>query len=585
MLAFSYLLMTDLHYDRRCCGKVAHALVMGEGSPKVENSVASGAPSSATLLKVVSLLVCALVLFRHAWVSDDAFITLRTVRNLLDGSGLRWNLYDRVQGYTHPLWMLLLALSYSLLPDPMGAPVVLSLGLSMLTLYWIAFRMRLPAPASLLALAILISSKSFVDYATSGLENPLTHFLFVLLLTAHLHQTDGDRVVDARARAQRMVFLAGLLALNRLDAFVVAIPFLVPALWRLRGSLRGLVKVLGLGFAPLLVWETFAVVYYGFPFPNTAYAKLASGIPSSQLWLQGVFYYLSQIDFDPVSLLVIAFALVLFAVQRERRLLAPVLGVLLYLGYLVWIGGDFMAGRFFSLPLLAAALVLAYLLREALDRSMPIAYVPAAVVLAAGLLLTPHPTLGRNVEYALPNNPISANYWDERGVCDERGYYAASSSILHASRTHVVPDDWRRARGQRMSATGIEAVAQVGVTGFFAPATAILVDGYGLNDAFLARLPATDQVTWRVGHYGREIPSGYLESLRAGRNRMTDPKLGQLFERVRLVVSGPIWSWERWKEIVRLNLGLEPPPLVPAAGRIAPRPASQGVTGGKPAQR
>jgi len=58
-------------------------------------------------------------------------------------------------------------------------------------------------------------------------------------------------------------------------------------------------KTLVVGFAPLLLWELFAVVYYGFPFPNTAYAKLAAGIPSSELWLQGLGYTLSQITFDP----------------------------------------------------------------------------------------------------------------------------------------------------------------------------------------------------------------------------------------------------------------------------------------------
>jgi len=34
---------------------------------------------------------------------------LRTVRNLVEGEGLRWNLHERVQGFTHPLWMFLLA--------------------------------------------------------------------------------------------------------------------------------------------------------------------------------------------------------------------------------------------------------------------------------------------------------------------------------------------------------------------------------------------------------------------------------------------------------------------------------------------
>jgi hypothetical protein len=42
-------------------------------------------------------------------MSDDAYITLRTVDNWVNGRGLVWNTAERVQTYTHPLWMLLLS--------------------------------------------------------------------------------------------------------------------------------------------------------------------------------------------------------------------------------------------------------------------------------------------------------------------------------------------------------------------------------------------------------------------------------------------------------------------------------------------
>jgi arabinofuranosyltransferase len=550
-------------------------LSCGSRSAEVDKDPPSGDLTGAKVLRVFALLVFAVVLVRHAWVSDDAFITLRTVRNLLEGDGLRWNLHERVQGYTHPLWMLLLALFYAFFPDPIGATLLLSLGLSVATLYLVVFRLRLPAPAGLLALAVLISSKSFVDYSTSGLENPLTHFLSVLLVAQHLRgaAAEGDPAFEARRRAFRTAFLAGLMALNRLDSVLFALPFLVSAFWGLRSSLRVAGKILAAGFAPLLVWEFFAFVYYGFAFPNTAYAKLGSEIPSSLLRIQGFFYYLSQIEFDPTALVAMACALVLFAIQRERRLYALAFGILFYLAYIVWIGGDFMAGRFFALPLLASAQLLAHLLRERLARQDAVAYLPAAVVMAVGLLLTPHPTLGGNVEYTLPTNPISKNPWDERGVCDERAYYAPSSSLVHACRTAALPGDWRRARGQHISATAVEVVAQAGVAGFYAPPTAIMVDIFGLNDAFLARLPAADKVTWRVGHYDRPIPPGYLDSLKEGRNRIADPKLARFYDRIRLVVSGPIWSWQRWKEIVRLALGIEPPPPPPPSKSTRTLPA------------
>ena len=64
------------------------------------------------------------------------------------------------------------------------------------------------------------------------------------------------------------------------------------------------------GFWPLLCWEIFSVVYYGVPFPNTAYAKLATGISQSELTHQGFVYLLDSLNRDPLTLFVILSAIV-----------------------------------------------------------------------------------------------------------------------------------------------------------------------------------------------------------------------------------------------------------------------------------
>ena len=58
------------------------------------------------------LLLLALVLLSNAWMVDDAYITFRTIDNLASGHGLTWNPGERVQVYTHPLWMFAIALLY-----------------------------------------------------------------------------------------------------------------------------------------------------------------------------------------------------------------------------------------------------------------------------------------------------------------------------------------------------------------------------------------------------------------------------------------------------------------------------------------
>jgi len=254
---------------------------------------------------------------------------------------------------------------------------------------------------------------------------------------------------------------------------------------------------------------------------------------------------------------VIACALVLLVLQRERRLYALGFGIVLYLVYVVRIGGDFMAGRYFALPLLASALLLAFLLREQLVPKAATAYLPAALLTAVGLLLTVHPTLGANVEYGLAINAISKAPWDERGVDDERAFYVGNSALLRMRRGGDIPNDERKRQGQAIAANQVWSTGlQLGVLSFFAPPTAIILDGYGLTDALVARLPALDKKNWRIGHFWRDVPAGYGESISQERNLIADEKVARLYDRVKLVVSGPIWSWERWKEIVRMNFDL-----------------------------
>ena len=57
-----------------------------------------------------------LVLTVHAWqylpfIEDDAFISLRYARRLLDGHGLTWTDGRPVEGYSNLLWILLVSAS------------------------------------------------------------------------------------------------------------------------------------------------------------------------------------------------------------------------------------------------------------------------------------------------------------------------------------------------------------------------------------------------------------------------------------------------------------------------------------------
>ena len=54
---------------------------------------------------------------RYYVLFDDAMISMRYAYNLAHGNGLVWNVGERVQGFTNPLWVLYMAL-FHLLPLP-----------------------------------------------------------------------------------------------------------------------------------------------------------------------------------------------------------------------------------------------------------------------------------------------------------------------------------------------------------------------------------------------------------------------------------------------------------------------------------
>ena len=80
-----------------------------------------------------------------------------------------------------------------------------------------------------------------------------------------------------------------------------------------------------------------------------------------------------------------------------------------------------------------------------------------------------------------------------------------------------------------------------------------MIDTRALADPLLARLPVS--AGWRIGHFTRELPLGYLESVKRGRNLIQDPALGALHDALVLVTRGELFAAGRFAEIWKLNTG------------------------------
>jgi len=505
--------------------------------------------NSPVVFSLLSLYL--LLVVRNAWISDDAMITFRVVENFLAGYGLGYNPFVRVQAFTHPLWMFAISLVYFLqrlfVPYSPNAlyyiTIFLSLLFSLLAVFLLVTRVSSAGALSIsLAMLILSLSGGFVDFSTSGLENPLTHFLLILFALGYLVE---------KPNLLYLSFIGSLIILNRMDAFLLVAPSLIYSWWMSKEYKAGLVKVLA-GFIPVMLWELFSMVYYGFPFPNTAYAKLSTGIPGMLLAKQGLDYLLNSINWDPIILFSIGFAGVSLYLNRNSKLILLYVGILIYLAYVIKIGGDFMSGRFLTAPLLISVVIIADHVR--LKKEI---LVGLGVTLLLGAFSLRSPLLSSNMVLYLPDYPIG----DRNGISDQRLYYYGNPHenqfngfVENGFRDTLLGSDLA---GEKWYFTGFKKVVMTGAlgkVGYQKGPNFYVIDDYALSDPLLARLPVLNKY-WQVGHFRRDLPEGYFQTLETGENKILNPDLSLYYSRLNLITAGRLRDWGRMVEIWKFNTG------------------------------
>ncbi len=525
---------------------------MGDGREAVSRV---GMGTKGKVVVGVFLAAFAALVIRNAWLSDDAYITFRTVDNFVNGYGLTWNVAERVQTYTHPLWMFLVSAVYAVTREIFFTSLILSIGLSLVAAGIIAFRMSRSVWLACAGLAALTLSKAFIDYSTSGLENPLAHLLLALFLLIYFNldlPSPSSPVSRLPSTVYYLAFLAALGMVNRSDMLLFYAPVILCVLVKLR-SLKG-VGVVALGFLPFIAWELFSLFYYGFPFPNTAYAKLTSALISRHdLMIEGLNYLRNSLRADTMTLVVTALGMVVPFLTREWRKLPVVAGIALYLLYVIYVGGDFMSGRFLTVSLFAAAALVVSSPRLADARTMQAALL-AGVVLV-GLSAPYSPVVASGDKGA--RTGTEPGWIRGRSIVDERANYYHNTGLLRAfQQSAPLPDhDWAvEGRAAREAAPLVVEKGSVGFYGYFAGPQVYVVDMLGLGNPLLARLPLADP-DWSVGHFGRLMPDGYRETLETGANRIADPHLAMYYDRLALVIRGDLFDGERLRAIWQINTG------------------------------
>ncbi len=477
-------------------------------------------------------------LIRTAWIGDDAVITLRTVMNFVHGYGPVFNVYERVQAYTHPLWFFLISAVTFVLGNPFYSVLLLSAAFSLGTLV-LTFRHaarsvalgRGVALGTLVVLAMMFS-KAYVEYSTSGLENPLSNFLAVSFVLFSIRFQESPTF----AKASAMFGFCSVFYLCRPDLFLLGLPTALVMTLSAKPRARRWVASALLGALPLLLWTLFSLYYYGFPFPNTAYAKLGLGLERMDVIRQGVMYLMDSVGRDPLTMgTIVGGTLLAFRSGRlEKSLVA---GVTLYLLYVVYVGGDFMSGRFLTVPFVVSLVLLAR--TDFSPMQLRVLGVTGALLAIPAV----SSTWLSNQDFSGDNTRVSA-------VTDERGfYYSRKKGFLTGARKHYRVEDWSLAERT------VSKRRMLGYEGFKDGPSVHVVDPIGLSDPLLARLPPVTTEFWTPGHPTHQIPTDYMESVLKGENLLYDPATHALYEEIRLITRGDLNDRERWKAIWRMNFG------------------------------
>lgn len=494
-----------------------------------------------------------------AWQSDDAYHAYIMAKNLVDGNGFVYNVGQRATASSCPLFTLVVAFGYLIFRNMFFVSLLINIVFSAIAFHILIWNFCKTKRQIMFCFVVVIGCISFISYTTSGLENSMLFLLAACFLKVYF----GSERYNAR-KMFILAILVALIAMTRMDAVLLVAPMAVYAYLCKRDSVSfGKAVLLGiLGLLPFVLWEVFATFYYGFPFPNTAYAKLGTDIATMDYIKRGIKYYINAIICDPIVLVVPFFAMLASVVVRKAQYLWCMAGIALYGLYLIYIGGDFMMGRHFTVLFFMSIICYQDIKnREFSDigkgASFNKYYVAVAVVAlvfsCTSSVITNQFLFGE--KYASP-------------ISDERAGYFTYSSLFNNVASLITTGDL--CIREAWTEEGINEYRQMGITrGILQNVPGIskyynndmyLNDYYALGDPYLAHLPAVKEPNWRIGHMWREAPYGYGNQVIYGYNddgtsRIENKDAAQYYEIIREVTCGKLFDTDRLKKVIDLNLG------------------------------
>ncbi|HVT60127.1 MAG TPA: hypothetical protein VHR45_17250 [Thermoanaerobaculia bacterium] len=302
---------------------------------------------------------------RYYCLFDDAMISMTYARNLCEGYGLNWARQDEpVEGFTHPLWMLLM-IPVNALPIALAKRSLVIqlfsltlLALNVLAVRALALRCSWGTARHWLLAATLTTFYYPLNYwSLLGMETGLQALLTTLAVLLALDLVDRERRGVRRHLTLWMVLTAAYLLRMDMLLLAIAVEGYVAAEGGVRREeRRRWMAGLAIFAGSALAYSLFRWLYFHDLLPNTYYLKL-TGVATSVRLLRGL-SSLRQYAAEHLAVVLAAAIVIATCARRQRRLLLPAAVAALYFGYSVYVGGDawdsdLRAGRFvvFVMPL------------------------------------------------------------------------------------------------------------------------------------------------------------------------------------------------------------------------------------------
>ncbi len=500
------------------------------------------------------------------FLTDDAFISFRYVRNLLEGHGLVFNPGERVEGYSNFLWILELAAIWrvgGVEPEVASRwlSVVCTVGTLGTLLWWMAHQPAVGHRGLVIwmALGLVCSSATFAVWTSGGGLETRQFSLFVVVavvcLGLYRHHPAGLLAASLSLAGAALTRPEGpLLALCCFGWFLGQRMAVAGREGLHREGRRALLCLVGPCVALVGAHFLFRYAYYGEWLPNTYHAKHV------RAWYESGFRYLWAAALETGLYLWLPLAYMAARAQwRQHRDGTFALGLGLvgtHMAYVMHMGGDHFEYRplDFYWPLLAfpAATGLAGLAARIVTRDpgrprapfrrwggsvdtgaramMLMLFAPVWFYASAlqGLLLYE----GSRIHEYIPRLHIELDHANARWLRVAPGmpmltavsndlrrlmavHKVASPFTLHRAFANQQIRRWKpyyvhMERGV-MPDDALMAGGALGIRFYYLPDLAV-IDLHGLTDATIARHPVTIPNHQRAMAHDRSPPAGYLEA-------------------------------------------------------------------------